>query len=147
MYTEDALNIFGGNFKLFDCNFSNTYSDAFDGDFVSGSIQRCSFSNIGGDAVDFSGSNAHITKCSFSEITDKAISVGEKSNVIADSIFVQKTAFGVVSKDQSVVELSASTICNASIAAVSAYQKKSEFGPAKFSVNKTIFVDCSKKSI
>ena len=145
MYTEDALNIFGGNFKLSDCNFSNTYSDAFDGDFVSGSVQRCSFSNIGGDAVDFSGSNAHITKCSFSEITDKAISVGEKSNVIADSIFVQKTAFGVVSKDQSVVELSASTICNASIAAVSAYQKKSEFGPAKFSVNKTIFVDCSKK--
>ena len=147
MNTEDALNIFGGNFKLFDCNFSNTYSDAFDGDFVSGSIQKCSFTNIGGDAVDFSGSNVHITKCSFSEITDKAISVGEKSHVIVDSIFVQKTAFGVVSKDQSVVELSSSTICNASIAAVSAYQKKPEFGPAKFFVKKTIFVDCVKKHL
>lgn len=144
MNTEDALNIFGGNFKLSDCNFSDTYSDAFDGDFVSGSITRCTFSNIGGDAVDFSGSNAHITKCSFSEISDKAISVGEKSHVIADSIFVRQTGFGVVSKDQSVVQLSGSTICNASIAAVSAYQKKPEFGPAEFSVKKTVLMDCYK---
>tara|TARA_B100001093_G_scaffold520115_1_gene612812 strand:+ start:3773 stop:6391 length:2619 start_codon:yes stop_codon:yes gene_type:complete len=142
--SEDALNIFGGRFELIDSNFSNTFSDAFDGDFASGKIEKCNFFNIGGDGVDFSGSESDISECTFSDIVDKAISVGEKSHIKADSIYVENVAFGVVSKDQSVAKLNDSTIRNASISAVSAYQKKPEFGPAEIYFNNSNFMDCSK---
>ena len=54
--SEDALNIISSTFSLKNCIFSSHFSDAFDGDFVQGSIINCSFSNISGDGVDFSGS-------------------------------------------------------------------------------------------
>ena len=141
---EDALNIFRGNFQLLDCNFSNTYSDAFDGDFVFGKVDGCKFWEINGDGIDFSGSEANVTGCTFSSITDKAISVGEESHTKINSVYIEKVGFGVVSKDQSVVELNDSTILKASISAISAYQKKPEFGPAQISVSNTTALDCEK---
>ena len=143
-HTEDALNIFGGRFELLDSNFSNTYSDAFDGDFVVGTIARCKFQNIGGDGVDLSGSDANITECSFSIISDKAISVGEKSKLFANLVYINSVAFGIVSKDQSVVHLRNSSIHNASVSAISAYQKKPEFGPAEITLLNSTIADCSK---
>lgn len=142
--TEDALNIFGSRFEIIDCNFSNTYSDAFDGDFVSGEMKGCNFYNIGGDGADFSGSQVSISNSSFSKISDKAISVGEKSVLEANSILAENVSFGVVSKDQSVVRLNNSIIRNAKISAVSAYQKKPEFGPAEIYLENATFEDCSK---
>jgi uncharacterized protein YjbI with pentapeptide repeats len=142
--TEDALNIFGSRFEIIDCNFSNTYSDAFDGDFVSGEMKGCNFYNIGGDGADFSGSQVSISNSSFSKISDKAISVGEKSVLEAQSIVAEDVSFGVVSKDQSVVRLNNSIIRNAKISAVSAYQKKPEFGPAEIYLEDATFEDCSK---
>ena len=54
--TEDALNIISSTFTLNKCTFVNSYSDAFDGDFVTGNLKQCVFKNINGDGVDFSGS-------------------------------------------------------------------------------------------
>ena len=79
--TEDALNIVSSQFHLEKCTFKDIYSDAFDGDFVTGKIKDCDFSIIGGDGVDFSGSNARIVDCNFSNISDKAVSIGEASKV------------------------------------------------------------------
>ena len=80
----------------------------------------------------------------FSKISDKAISAGEKSVLDAKSILAEEVSFGVVSKDQSVVRLNNSIIRNAKISAVSAYQKKPEFGPAEIYLEDATFEDCSK---
>ena len=144
LLTEDALNIIHSNFELHDSNFTNLYSDGFDGDFVKGSVENCNFERINGDGVDFSGSDVSIRSCNFLDIEDKAVSAGEKSLLKIDSISVASVGYGVVSKDQSEVSLSKSNIHNASISAIAAYQKKPEFGPAKIFVRDTTFKDSSR---
>jgi hypothetical protein len=129
--TEDALNIINAGFSLSDSNFSNIYSDAFDGDFVKGNIRNCSFSNIMGDAVDFSGSFGTVENCTFKNISDKAISVGEESNISVSESYINDVEFGIVSKDSSYTKVSSCVISDARSAAFSAFQKKKAFGPAE----------------
>ncbi len=57
---EDALNIIRTNFEMKSCSISNTQSDAFDGDYVKGTILYCKFSDLGNDAIDVSGSDLTI---------------------------------------------------------------------------------------
>ncbi|MCH8820817.1 MAG: hypothetical protein IIB03_10950, partial [Acidobacteria bacterium] len=56
-FGEDALNIIRTDFQIDACEFGDAASDAFDGDFVTGSITRSSFHDIANDAIDFSGSS------------------------------------------------------------------------------------------
>lgn len=134
-FTEDALNIVDSSFTLNSCHFENSFSDAFDGDFVNGKIVDCSFNNIAGDGVDFSGSNASIQNCRFSNIGDKAISVGESSHVQIKNSKIKDASFGIVSKDSSKVEVwEDSMISNSKIANFSAFQKKNTFGSASIRV-------------
>ena len=144
LLTEDALNIIHSNFELHDSNFTNLYSDGFDGDFVKGTVTKCNFERVNGDGIDFSGSDVSIRSCNFLDIGDKAVSAGEKTFLKIDSISASSVGYGVVSKDQSEVSLSKSNIHNASISAIAAYQKKAEFGPAKIFVRDTNFKDSSQ---
>ena len=144
LFTEDALNIIHSSFELNDSNFTNLFSDGFDGDFVRGAISNCNFEKIQGDGVDFSGSDVSISECHFHDIKDKAVSAGEKSKLEIDTISAVSVGYGVVSKDQSEVFLSKSSIHNAGVAAIAAYQKKPEFGPAKIYVRDTGFSDSSQ---
>ena len=142
--SEDALNIVSSDFTLQGCSFYQLASDAFDGDFVEGSIINCSFSDISGDGVDFSGSNAVVRNGSFKNITDKAISVGEGSNVEVSGCKINDVSFGIVSKDLSVTKASNNTITIAKTAAFAAFQKKNSFGPASIIVSKTKILDCKQ---
>ena len=131
--TEDALNIVDSSFTLNSSHFENSFSDAFDGDFVKGKIKDCSFENIAGDGVDFSGSNASIQNCEFSNIGDKAISVGEGSHVQITNSKIKDVSFGIVSKDLSKVEVwGNSMIINSKIANFSAFQKKTHLEVLQF---------------
>jgi hypothetical protein len=146
--TEDALNIISSSFTISDCHFSNHYSDAFDGDFVTGNITNCSFSNIAGDGVDLSGSSAILRNCFFKRIEDKAISVGEGSKVKVSDCTIEDVSFGVVSKDMSTTEVLDNTeIKNAKIAAFAAFQKKALFGPASIKISNTQTIGCQKLAL
>lgn len=143
--TEDALNIISSSFNINKCSFKNTYSDAFDGDFVHGRLKGCTFFNIRGDGVDFSGSMSSVEDCSFENINDKAISVGEKSVVTVKNCQIDTASFGVVSKDSSETEIGSGTkIKNARTAAFSAFQKKDTFGPASITVMDSFTISCSQ---
>ena len=142
--SEDALNIVSSDFNIQGCFFSKLASDAFDGDFVSGTIKDCYFSEISGDGVDFSGSNAVVRNCVFKNITDKAISVGEGSNVKVSSCIVNNVSFGIVSKDLSVTKASNNTITSAKTAAFAAFQKKNSFGPATIIISESKISDCKQ---
>ena len=121
--TEDALNIIS-TFILEHCSFNDVFSDAFDGDFVSGEISNCKFSNINGDD-DFSGSVSTIKDSIFENISDKAVSVGENSQVEVKNCDIDTVSFGIVSKDSSRTIVRAGTsVKNAKTAAFSAFQKR-----------------------
>jgi hypothetical protein len=127
---EDALNLIRSQFALRDASFSDTASDAFDCDFCEGRLQGGAFRRIGGDGVDVSGSVVEVEDVDFEEIADKAISVGEASRLTARRVRVRNVRIGLAAKDGSDVVIEDSRISEASLAALMAYVKKSEYGPA-----------------
>jgi len=126
---DDMLNIMNSSFSLSECHFKNIISDAFDGDFVNGSIDKCSFNNIGNDAMDFSGSNIKINSCEITNTQDKGVSAGEKSIITAEKTSILNSSIALTAKDQSSIKGSNITIDNTDIS-VCAFQKKSQFGPS-----------------
>jgi hypothetical protein len=146
--TEDALNIISSTFSISECKFTDHYSDAFDGDFVVGSISKSYFSNIAGDGVDFSGSSAFLRNCSFKSVADKAVSVGEGSKVKIYDCKIEDVSFGVVSKDMSATEVSDNIlVSDAKIAAFAAFQKKDSFGTASIKITNSKTIGCPKLAL
>ena len=60
IFSEDAINIFRSEFKIYDANYNNIFSDAIDIDFSDGKIFFSKFKNINNDAIDFSGSQVQL---------------------------------------------------------------------------------------
>lgn len=132
---EDALNIINTNFTITDTWFKGTVSDAFDADFTRGTIRSTRFEDIGsaggGDAIDISGSQVTVEDVEFSNITDKALSIGERSEMTATNVSASGVGTGAAAKDDSLLTLVDSQFSAASFAALTAYVKKPEYGPAK----------------
>jgi hypothetical protein len=135
---EDALNVISSEINLFKTVFSHTPSDAFDGDFVTGTMIRSTFEDIGGDAVDLSGSVVEIRHISFVNVGDKALSAGERSFVSIEYFDIDRVGVGIASKDFSDVTLFHGDINAARVAALVAYNKKAEFGPGSILAEDTI---------
>jgi len=132
--SEDALNVVRTHMEFEDIRIRDTVSDAFDADFVEGSIEGGFFEGIGsaggGDAIDVSGTHLTIRGTRFENVSDKAVSVGEGSHVTASSLDIDSVLAGAASKDGSTLELMDTSIRNVGVAALMAYVKKPEFGPA-----------------
>jgi hypothetical protein len=131
---DDALNIVRSKFTTTNCTFENTFADAFDSDFCTGTVENCIFRNIGNDAIDFSGSKVIITNCKMLEIADKAISGGENSVLTVSNCEIDKANIGVAAKDLSHLELN-KIIMNKTIYGIVAFQKKPEYGSATISID------------
>ncbi|MFK7978343.1 MAG: hypothetical protein AB8G86_00040, partial [Saprospiraceae bacterium] len=127
---EDALNIISSYFELDDVIFSDIYADAFDGDFVKGQITNCFFDKIGNDAIDVSNAQISIENVLVNSVGDKGLSAGENSQLTAKNCIIKYSEIGVASKDQSTINISKSLLANNKLA-FTAFQKKSEFGPAQ----------------
>ncbi|MCW5515377.1 right-handed parallel beta-helix repeat-containing protein [Muriicola sp. Z0-33] len=132
--SEDGLNIIRSEFIINGVNFKDTQSDAFDGDFVTGKLSNSSFVNCGNDGIDVSGSNLEVINVEVIGSSDKAISIGEGSSLKGKNIKIVGGEIGVVSKDLSVIALEDIEISGSRLA-ISAFQKKSEFGPGKISID------------
>lgn len=132
--SEDALNIVRSTFELTSVSFFDTFSDALDIDFGSGSIVDSTFINSGNDAIDISGTTLELRNVSIDTAGDKGISVGERSFIKASNIRIRNAEFAIASKDSSSVEIDLITISNATVA-ITAYQKKPEFGPATINLS------------
>jgi len=131
---EDGLNIIRSSFVMTDTVFEGTQSDAFDGDFVSGTLERCTFLNSGNDGIDVSGSELVLKDITINNPSDKAISAGENSTIKGEDITIANGEIGVVSKDLSTINLNDVSISRTRLG-LSAFQKKSEYGVATISVN------------
>ncbi len=126
--SEDGLNIIRSNFYMDSVSFSNTFSDAFDGDFVTGKLENCTFLNCGNDGIDVSGSYIEVNNIMISNASDKAISIGEGSKLVGGQVKIAGGEIGVVSKDLSTIQLNGVNIADSRLA-ISSFQKKPEYGP------------------
>jgi len=136
--SEDALNIIRSNFTVDSSRFIDTYSDAFDGDFVKGSITNSTFINAGNDGIDVSGSKLKLANIVITNPADKGLSAGEGSTMDGENIKVDGGEIGVVSKDLSTITLTDVVIENTRLG-IACFQKKSEFGPGIVNLKKLKF--------
>ncbi|MFT5526877.1 MAG: hypothetical protein ACI9HK_004857 [Pirellulaceae bacterium] len=143
---EDGLNVVSAQFLLEECDFTNTQSDAFDGDFVVGRIADCRFSNCAGDAIDFSGSNVSIQKTVVRSVADKAISAGENSTVRIENVSIRLARMAIVSKDLSRVEIKNVFVAQSKYG-LSAFQKKTEYGPATIVASHVVMLKVEQESL
>ena len=131
---EDAINVVRGDFKMTNTMFLNTQSDAFDGDFVTGTISSCVFKNLGNDAIDVSGSNLNIYNVKILDAGDKALSAGENSQMKIEKVDVTNCEIAVAGKDLSIVTAKNLNIKNTKLG-FTAFQKKPEFGPSNITIS------------
>ena len=135
--SDDALNIFRSKFSISKSLFSNSNADALDIDFSDGDISDVVFNECGaqddnGDCIDISGAVVNLKNIQINGASDKALSIGEKSRVNAKRIKINYSKVAIASKDSSIIELD-DIIINSSSFGFTAYQKKTEFGPARIS--------------
>jgi hypothetical protein len=147
-FGEDALNIINSSFEIRDTVIESTASDGFDSDFSEGSVIRSRFLSIGktggGDAIDVSGSQIKVIDTTFVDIQDKALSVGERSEMVAQNIEMQNVGTGAASKDGSTLTLSGAQINGARFAGLTAYIKKPEYGPASIKASNVVIRDAAE---
>ncbi len=127
---EDALNIVHSTFALHHVTIRDTLSDAFDGDFTSGTVTGCLFEDVRGDALDFSGSTVEVRDTMLRRIGDKGVSAGEASTLTVRGVTVDGAGIGLASKDKSILTAHGSAISNVHHAHLAAYVKKPVYGPA-----------------
>ncbi len=132
-HCEDALNIFGSEFELRHCRFSDTPFDAFDADFSKGIVEDCQFLRTGNDGMDFSGSIVNIKNCRMEGNADKGLSVGEESDVVIYDSVIKNAQIALASKDFSMLYVRGVKLQDCQQGFV-VFQKKPEFGPAKMVV-------------
>ena len=137
-HSEDYLNIVRSKYQLIGCVFEDIHSDAFDSDFSTGTISNCTFINCVNDAIDISISHAQINKIFIENAGDKGISVGESSNLIGTEITIKNSEIALSSKDLSNMILYDVTISDSKVGC-SAFQKKSEYGPANIEIKNLTF--------
>ncbi len=125
---DDCLNIIRSKFQMDKTLFKNTRADAFDCDFCEGMIDNSSFVDIGNDAVDISGTEMLLNNIVIENVGDKGLSAGENSQMTVRNVQITNAEIAITSKDKSILKLENGEVYKSTIA-ITAFQKKSEFGP------------------
>ena len=144
---EDAINVVRSEFEFIRTEFGHTASDAFDGDFVQGRIERCAFHDVQGDGIDVGGSEITVQDINLLRVYDKGISAGESSTVDAKNVRARDVGIAIASKDMSRVTAQEVYIARAWIAGLAAFSKKVEYGPAGIQSSHVVFEDESFKAL
>ncbi len=126
-HCEDAMNLIRCDYTADLLTFENTFADAFDNDFCTGTVINGRYINLGNDAIDFSGSTVEIRECSVVRAGDKGISCGEKSSLTVRNCTVTDCNIGMAAKDLSVLNVFDCEMINCNYG-LAAYRKKPEYG-------------------
>jgi len=140
-FAEDTINVVRSRFTFRDSEFGEAASDAFDGDFAVGRIERCAFHDVRGDAIDVSGSNITAQDISLLRVYDKGVSAGESSIVGVTGARALDVGLPFVSKDLSSLTATEIRIGRAWTAGFAAYVKKLEYGTASIRALQVAFED------
>jgi hypothetical protein len=136
---EDALNVVSADVHLDDVTVLGTVSDAFDGDFVTGLVERSTFDGTGGDGVDFSGCDIDVRTSAFRNIGGKAISVGESGIARVADCTVESASIGLASKDGSHVTVEGLALERCTNYGLAAYVKKAVYAAPVIEARGVVF--------
>jgi hypothetical protein len=100
-------------------------------DFCEGRIAGGRIADAHGDGINLGGSRIEIEGVSLRGIGDKALSVGEGSDARIRRVQVAECGIGVASVDRSMARVEDSSFSGVERAALMAYAKKAEYGPAE----------------
>lgn len=139
-HCEDAMNLIRCDYTADHLTFENTFADAFDNDFCTGSVTNGFFINPGNDAIDFSGSKIDISNCTVQNAKDKGISGGEISTLTVRDCTITGCNIGIASKDLSVLTVYDTRIISCNYGLV-AYRKKPEYGRGTMKTHQVQLLD------
>tara|TARA_B100000035_G_scaffold162943_1_gene138770 strand:- start:903 stop:3047 length:2145 start_codon:yes stop_codon:yes gene_type:complete len=135
LFCEDSVNFLYSKGIIKNIKILNSLSDALDADFSKLTIENIIVENSKNDCSDFSFGNYSITNGYFQNCGDKALSFGEMSSGKIENIKIINSYDGVVSKDESIVEVSTVIAKNIKNYCFAAYNKKPEFKGGTLNVN------------
>ena len=141
---EDGLNIIRSDFVIDKCEIVNTFSDALDVDFGTGTIRNTEFKYLNNDGIDVSGSDIKIFDCIISKSNDKGISGGENSMIRVENTTIEGSEIGIASKDLSRVHALNCTIEDCKYG-LTVFWKKPEFGAASIEASGMILNNVTTK--
>ncbi|MEZ4819002.1 MAG: hypothetical protein R3A45_03550 [Bdellovibrionota bacterium] len=131
---EDALNIFRSSGTLDQIKIRSAAFDALDIDYSRLHLKNIDVVSSGNDCVDLSAGDYTVDTLSLQNCGDKGLSVGERATVKVHQIKVTDALDGVVSKDQSLVEVERFIGRSNKATLFICIPKKQEFGPAVLKV-------------
>ncbi|MEC8557674.1 MAG: CotH kinase family protein [Planctomycetota bacterium] len=134
---DDAVNLAQTQFEIRNCQWRDARADGLDCDMAIGIIKDSQWIDSGNDALDLMTSRITIEKCVISGSGDKGISVGEASELNAQSVLIESCLIGTELKDDSVAEFQDCRFLENATGAHS-YQKKWFYHRA----GEAIFRDC-----
>ncbi|MEM7560655.1 MAG: right-handed parallel beta-helix repeat-containing protein, partial [Planctomycetota bacterium] len=120
---DDAVNLAQTQFEVRDCQWRDARADGLDCDMAIGIIEDSQWIDSGNDALDLMTSHITIENCSVVGSGDKGISVGEASELNAQSVSIESCLIGTELKDDSVAEFQDCRFLDNATGA-HAYQKK-----------------------
>jgi hypothetical protein len=120
---EDAVHFVRVSGVGVDLDVNQSLSDSVDADFSDIEFGNVKINGAGNDCVDLSAGGYVIRAATMANCADKGISVGEKSSVKVDELFINVAGIGVAGKDSSEVSLDRFSINDVDFC-FAAYQKK-----------------------
>ena len=142
---EDSVNIINSKGDINSLFIKNAESDGIDFDFSKIQIRNLKVNSAKNDCLDMSFGEYIINKYSLSDCGDKAVSSGEKSRVNLINGSINKAYFGIVSKDESVVNLGQVEIENTKFC-LAQYRKKQEFDIGLLEIKNKNSVKCNNQN-
>ncbi len=131
--SEDGINLIESQMIGRRLIFENISSDALDSDNSLFSIKSIGCNSVGNDCLDLSSSIGEIKDILATNAKDKAVSIGEKSLLEIDSLFVDRSDLGLVVKDESNVTIRNYNFTGVQIP-IAAYIKKNMYSPPSINI-------------
>jgi len=123
---EDSVNFIRSTGVIDKIEIKNSLSDGLDADFSKIRFKEILITKSFNDCVDFSRGIYDVDLLNLNLCGDKAISIGEKSKVKLQNVFIKNSNIGIASKDSSETRVNKSIIDTTKYC-ISAYNKKQEF--------------------
>ena len=123
---EDSINFINVSGKINNLTVINSFSDGLDVDFSNLEFEDINIKSARNDCADFSSGDYKLGFLKLEFCGDKGLSVGEKSLINLDQIYVDRANMGLAVKDSSIVKLNLANLKNIKVC-VAAYKKKQEY--------------------
>lgn len=137
-----GLEVIRSEFKIKDTVFSDQIHTALKLIFSKGQVKGLYFKDVKDDAIYLSGSMLQGEKITAENVSGQVINLNDESDVNISKINITKSGTAVVARDSSQVELKLVELENIDNGFI-AFNKKSQFGPARITVDKAVIKNVS----